>query len=148
MIHITYQKLQNQDLVLLAQLVSLYEEAFEMEDFELPDEDYLLSLLENEGMIFYVATLNGQVLGGLTAHILPSVYEPTSEVYVYDLAVKANYQRQGIAKQLLAELAKECLKLGFKEIFVQADIEDQHAIDFYKATGGSAAEVIHFSYSL
>lgn len=144
----TYKKLGNKDFSFLEQLIRLYEEAFEMEDFSLPDVDYLQFLLDNENMIFYVAVSENQVVGGLTAHILPSVYVPTSEVYVYDMAVKPSYQRQGIGKQLLSELATECAKIGYQEIFVQADIEDIHALAFYQATGGEPADVVHFSYHL
>lgn len=144
----TYRKLTHQDLLLLSQLIYLYEKAFEMEDFTLPDADYLQTLLENENMIFYVAISENQVIGGLTAHILPSVYDATSEIYVYDMAVKPSHQRQGIGNQLIEELKKECLRLGYQEIFVQADIEDTHALAFYEATGGESANVVHFSYHL
>ena len=144
----TYKKLRQRDITLLSQLIRLYEQAFEMDDFMLPDDEYLQTLLEDEFIIFYVAISDNIVIGGLTAHIIPSVYEPTSEVYIYDLAVNPNYQRQGIGTHLLAALAQECSTLGYKEIFVQADIEDQHAIEFYRATGGEMTEVVHFSYNL
>ncbi|WP_338762970.1 GNAT family N-acetyltransferase [Bernardetia sp. ABR2-2B] len=151
--NITYQKLTNQDLPLLKELIKIFEEVFEMENFVLPNDKYLQSLLENESMIFFVAALENEegevkVLGGLRAYILPSVYYASSEIYLYDLGVTPTFQRQGIGTKLMEKLKGYSKGLGYKELFVQADLEDKHAQDFYKKTGGQAADVIHFSYEL
>lgn len=143
-----YKKLEIGDLGYLTELIKLYEEVFEMEDFTLPDAQYLQSLLEKEAVIFYVAIIDNKVVGGLTAHILPSTYFPSSEVYIYDLAVQTEFQRRGIGRQLINSLKEYCSSLRLKEVFVQADLEDQHALDFYQATGGIAESVVHFSYEL
>jgi ribosomal protein S18 acetylase RimI-like enzyme len=146
--NIEYKKLETGDLGCLTELVKLYEEVFEMKDFTLPEAQYLQSLLEKETVIFYAAMLDNKVIGGLTAHILPSTYFPSSEVYIYDLAVQTEFQRKGIGRQLISSLKEYCASLRLKEIFVQADLEDQHALDFYRATGGIAESVMHFSYAL
>jgi ribosomal protein S18 acetylase RimI-like enzyme len=145
---IEYKKLEIEDLSCLTELIKLYEEVFEMEDFTLPAAQYLQSLLEKETVIFYAAIINNKVVGGLTAHILPSTYFPSSEVYIYDLAVETEFQRKGIGRQLINSLKEYCASLRLKEVFVQADLEDQHALDFYQATGGIAESVVHFSYKL
>ena len=77
---------------------------------------------------------------------MPSTYFEANEVYIYDLAVAKEYQRKGIGKKLLGELANICKQNGESEFFVQADIDDEHALEFYRSTGGVAEEVIHFSY--
>ena len=145
---IGFRKLTNKDLPVLTALVRIYEEVFEMKEFAMPPSSHLQSLLEKDQLIFFVALSDHQVIGGLTAYILPSVYSESSEVYVYDLAVRTEYQRTGIGRKLIDELKTYCRLLGSKEIFVQADLEDQHAIDFYRATGGQSENVIHFSYVL
>ena len=145
---IEYKKLEIGDLDRLTELIKVYEKVFEMEDFILPDAEYLQSLLEKETVIFYVAMIDNEVVGGLTAHVLPSTYFPSSEVYIYDLAVETEFQRKGIGRQLINSLKEYCANLRLKEVFVQADLEDQHAIDFYQATGGIAESVVHFSYEL
>lgn len=145
---IEYKKLEAGDLGYLTQLIKVYEEVFEMEDFTLPAAQYLQSLLEQETIIFYAAIIDKKVVGGLTAYILPSTYYPSSEVYIYDLDVKTEFQRKGIGRQLINSLKEYCARLGLKEVFVQADLEDRHAIDFYQATGGIAESVVHFSYKL
>jgi ribosomal protein S18 acetylase RimI-like enzyme len=145
---IEYKKLEIGDLSHLTELIKVYEEVFEMEDFTLPNAQYLQSLLEKETVIFYVAITDIKVVGGLTAHILPSTYFPSSEVYIYDLAVETDFQRKGIGRELINSLKEYCASMQLKEIFVQADLEDRHAIEFYQATGGIAESVVHFSYEL
>ena len=115
---------------------------------KMPANEYLLELLEDHSIIFYVAIADNLIVGGLTAHLLPSTYFRSAEVYIYDLAVKTLYQRKGIGSRLIASLQEYCKNLGMKEIFVQADVADQYAIDFYAKTGGIPERVIHFSYDL
>lgn len=146
--HMVYKQLGSIDLPYLKALICIYEEVFEMENFTLPSDSYLQTLLQREGLLFFVATLEGNVVGGLTAHVLPSVYFESSEVYIYDLGVKTSYQRKGIGRKLMASLSDYCKAQGYKEVFVQADLVDQHAMDFYQATGGQAERVVHYSYSL
>jgi ribosomal protein S18 acetylase RimI-like enzyme len=143
-----FYKLTANDLDVLTKQISLYEEVFEMKDFKMPPPDYLQILLEKEHVIFYVALAGEEVIGGLTAYVLNSVYFAAAEIYIYDLAVKTAHQRKGIGTRLVAELKNHCAKLGHKEVFVQADLEDRHALDFYRKTGGLPENVIHFSYAL
>ncbi len=145
---ITYKKLARTDILLLTELVNIYADVFETENFSMPDSAYFQTLLDNDAIVFFVALLDNSVIGGLTAYILPSVYYPSSQVYIYDLAVKQNMQRQGIGKEIVSSLKNYCKQTGHKEIYVQADFNDQHAVDFYRATGGHAEKVIHFSYDL
>ncbi len=145
---IEYKKLEIGDLNRLTELIKVYEEVFEMKNFTLPNAEYLQSLLEKETVIFYVAINDKKVVGGLTAHVLPSTYFPSSEVYIYDLAVDTAFQRKGIGKQLINSLKEYGTSLRLKEVFVQAELEDRHALDFYRATGGIAESVVHFSYEL
>lgn len=146
--NVTYQKLQAKDVNILVKHLEMYQEAFEREDFECPEVSYLQSLLEKETMFFLTALAGDEVVGGLTAYLLPSVYEPFQEVYLFDMAVKPSFQRKGIGTQLIQELRKYCQNLNIKVFFVQADWEDTHAIEFYKATGGRLSKVLHFTYDV
>lgn len=104
--HMVYKRLGSIDLPYLKALIRVYEEVFEMENLSLPPESYLQSLLQREGLMFFVATLDGHLVGGLTAHVLPSVYFESAEVYIYDLGVKTSYQRKGIGRKLLATIKR------------------------------------------
>lgn len=141
-------KLAQDDLPRLSGLIKLYERVFEMKPFPIPPAEYLNALLKNPGIIFFVAEAEGKIVGGLTAHVLYSVYFTSAEVYVYDLAVSEELQRKGIGTQLMTALQEYCRQQGYREVFVQADRPDQHALDFYQKTGGLPEDVIHFTYPL
>lgn len=119
-----------------------------MKDFQVPDELYLQSLLENCRFMVYVIRRNDETVGGLTAYILPSYYFKSSEVYVYDLAITTRLQRQGLGTKLMSALKDDCKARGFKEVFVQADLADNHALEFYRRIGGNAESVVHFNYPI
>jgi ribosomal protein S18 acetylase RimI-like enzyme len=119
-----------------------------MEGFKMPSEKYLQQLLGKEDFFVFVALLHEEVVGGLTAYTLAQYYSERPLVYIYDLAVKSQYQRQGIGKMLMAGITNYCKEIGVEEVFVQADQVDQHAIEFYHTTGGIAEQVVHFNYPL
>lgn len=146
--YMVYKRLGSIDLPYLKALIRVYEEVFEMENFTLPSDSYLQTLLRRDGLMFFVAMFEGKVIGGLTAHVLPSVYFESAEVYIYDLGVKTSFQRKGVGRKLMASLSEYCKEQGYKVFFVQADLADQHAMDFYQATGGQAERVVHYSYAL
>lgn len=138
--------LEKADLDRLRELILLYEDVFEMENFTMPSEAYLQSLLAKPGLSFLVAVIEDKVVAGLTAHDLASTYFEANEVYVYDLAVSRQHQRKGIGKKLLNELGRICKDKGESEFFLQADLDDEQALEFYRSTGGVEEKVIHFSY--
>jgi aminoglycoside 3-N-acetyltransferase I len=145
---ISYKKLRSTDLNLLKELTQLYIDVFEETNIDLPSDEYFQELLENPNLIFLVCLLEDKVIGGATVHLLPSVYGDYSEAYIYDLAVATDYQRQGIGRGLLEELKRQLQEKKVREIFVQADFEDKHAMSFYQATGGQKENVRHFTYNL
>jgi aminoglycoside 3-N-acetyltransferase I len=142
------KKLSPRDLAQFKDLIRVFEAVFEMEAFQMPDDPYLQKLLENDGFWAFVAISGGTVIGGLTAYTLQQYYSRQPLVYLYDLAVQTEFQRQGIGKMLLAEIKAHSRKTGVEEVFVQADLADDHALEFYRTTGGIAANVVHFSYPL
>lgn len=141
--------LTSNDLDTFIALIALFEEVFEMEDFVCPSKIHLSTLLAKEDFRAIVALSEGQVLGGLTLYFLPQYYAHKPLAYLYDLAVKTEFQRQGIGKQLMTFTQQYCKKAGFEEIFVQADKVDVHALNFYRATDPTGEEdVSHFYYRL
>lgn len=146
--NITLKKLSNLDSKDFIALLKIFEEAFEMENFVVPNEKYLQNILNKTDFMVFVVLLENQVIGGLTAYHLQSYYEQSSEIYIYDLAITTEHQRKGYGKMLISYLKDYCKTNDIEEIFVQAAAEDTHAIDFYHKTAGIAADVIHFSYPI
>jgi len=140
------KQLGKEDLAMFKSLVSMFNTVFEEEDPTIGSDANSLKLLGSPSFIALAAVSENKVLGGLTAYELPIVYSDMSEILLYDMAVQSEYQRMGIGKGLIQSLKEYCLKHGIKEFFVMAHEEDQHAIEFYYATGGKSEKVVNFLY--
>ena len=95
-----------------------------------------------------MALLDNKVVGGLTSYIMQQYYSKSPLVYIFDLAVKKELQRQGIGRMLITNNNSYCKTIGIETVMVQADEVDDYAIKFYKSTGAKAQKVIHFDYEL
>jgi aminoglycoside 3-N-acetyltransferase I len=88
----------------------------------------------------------GDIIGGITAHTLPMTRAESAEIFIYDIAVRAQNQRQGVGRGLMEALRAAAAAIGIDDVFVPADDDDQHALDFYRALGGAAAPVTIFTF--
>jgi aminoglycoside 3-N-acetyltransferase I len=140
------KRLDKNDVLLFQKLILLFQEVFEMESSAIPNDSYIERLLAENDFICYVAVLDNEIAGGLTAYQLPLYYSESSEIFIYDIAIKQEFQRQGLGKKLISVLKEYSKENGIKELFVAANIEDEYALDFYHSTGAKAEQVVHFSY--
>jgi ribosomal protein S18 acetylase RimI-like enzyme len=146
--HTTTKLLCEKDVDQFLELLHVFENVFEIKNFSLPDKAYLGKQLAKKDFMAFVAMKDYEVVGGLTSYTLSSYYSEKPSVYIYDLAVKTDLQRQGIGRLLISDFSKVCQHIGAKEFFVQADYEDKHALDFYRSTGAKTElKAIHFSYT-
>jgi aminoglycoside 3-N-acetyltransferase I len=118
------------------------------EDAEAPSlsDAYLERLLANPAFWALAAFEGKDIVGGITAHVLPMTRVEASELFVYDLAVREDYQRKGIGRRLMTTLHEAAQAEGIQIMFVPADNEDGHALDFYRAIGGDPAPVTIFTF--
>jgi aminoglycoside 3-N-acetyltransferase I len=107
---------------------------------------YVELLLRREEFWVIAALVGDEVVGGLTAHALPMTRSESSEVFVYDVAVRDDWQRRGIGRQLMSALCEAAAGAGLGDVFVPADTSDVHALDFYRALGGESASVTMFTF--
>ena len=121
-------------------------EGFDEEHEELSSE-YVDKLLARDDF-WAVAALEGEeVVGGLTAHTLLMTREEAREIFIYDIAVHPQQQRKGIGSLLMRHLLELGAEAGIGDVFVPADNADPHALDFYRAVGGTAVPVTFFTFS-
>jgi aminoglycoside 3-N-acetyltransferase I len=139
------KRLTTEDLSIFNSLIHLFNAVFE-EESKIGSEANSVRLLNDKRFIVITALVENEVIGGLTAYELPMYYSDRSEIFLYDLAVKSEYQRMGIGKGLIQSLKEYCSENGIKEFFVMAHEEDEHAIEFYHATGGESEKVVNFVY--
>src|SRR4051812_42840639 len=97
---ITIKKLNRNDVDNFAQLIRIFEDVFEMKNFRMPDEIYLQQLLARDDFFVFVALLNNHVVGGLTSYIMHQYYTKSPLVYIFDLAVRTDFQRKGVGRML------------------------------------------------
>lgn len=143
------RRLAPTDVKPLIALRALFIEAFEEQDSSGPSavsEDVLWSMLNDPRMFFVLAeTENGEVVGGITAHLLPNLIQGEPELYLYDLAVHPEFRRRGIASALIRALRDIRDELGASVLYVQAHLEDEGAHALYrKMSSASEAQSIQF----
>lgn len=117
------------------------------EDSEDLGDSWIDALLTKDDFWALAALEGDDVVGGLTAHTLPMTRAPGSEVFIYDIAVRTEHQRKGVGRALVEELRALAAARGIDDVFVAADNEDVHALDFYRALGGEAAPVTMFTFT-
>lgn len=139
-------QLNAQHVSVFAELIGMFNTVFE-EESKIGSEAHLIRLLDDEHFVTLTARIDNRVIAGLTAYELPLYYRDSSEMFLYDLAVQPDYQRMGIGNALLQGLKDYCREHGIEEFFVMAHAEDQHAIEFYHATGGKAEKAVNFLYA-
>jgi len=143
---IQIRQLTRHDLKTFQKLILLFQDVFEEDRQDLPDPDYLTSLLARPDFQVFVVTQKQHLLGGVTAYELRKYTAQVSELYIYDLAIRAEFQRHGLGKQLIRSLREHNQRKGITEMFVAAHAEDRGAVDFYEAIGGETEAVMHFSF--
>ena len=111
------------------------------------DDDHVVALLRRVEFWAVVAIEGGAVVGGLTAHALPMTRSRSTELFIYDLAVRSDRQRRGIGRALVDHLLTLARTAGIDTTFVPADDEDTHALEFYRALGGVPSPVTFFTFS-
>ena len=96
-------RLTRADLALARELFQAMAAVFG-EPSEPLDDDYLDRLLGRADFWAMAAFTGDDLAGGLTAHTLPMTTSPSSAIFIYDIAVRAEHQRQGVGRQLVAAL--------------------------------------------
>lgn len=147
---ISIHRLKPADLTLLRRLNALFGQAFEDPDAygrQPPDDSYLADMLAKQHIVVLVAAAGEQVLGGLVAYELDKLERARRELYIYDLAVAAQYRRQGIATALIEHLRDIASRRSAWVIYVQADHGDAPAISLYEKFA-APAEVLHFDIAI
>ena len=137
------------DLAAMQEANRLFSEVFGEEGYHgpPPGEAYLRKLLSDDKFIALVARIDGQMIGALAGYELVKFETERSEIYIYDLAVREEFRRRGVATALIDRLKAVARDEGAWVIFVQADPPDQPAVSLYDKLG-TREEVLHFDISV
>ena len=108
-----------------------------------PGDDHLRKLLSDGKFIAMVAWFDGEMVGALAGYELVKFEAERSEIYIYDLAVREEHRRRGVATALIEALKPVAREKGAWVIMVQADPPDLPAVALYDKLG-AREEVLHF----
>jgi aminoglycoside 3-N-acetyltransferase I len=109
--------------------------------------DYVERLLKRDDFWAIAALEDREPVAGLTAFTLPLTRCEAAEVLIYDIAVQLRHQRRGLGRLLVDTLKKLAAEAGIRTIWVPAENEDLHALEFYRAMGGRPTAVTIFTLS-
>jgi aminoglycoside 3-N-acetyltransferase I len=110
-------------------------------------ELYLRKVLGDRSFWALAAFAGDEMIGGVTAHALQMTCCESSEIFIFDIAVQDFYQKKGVGRELVASLRNLASEANINEIFVAADNEDEHALDFYERLGGVPIAATLFSFT-
>ena len=140
------KRLTKKDVTTAQQLFPLLQQVFEVENPAIATNDYVTKLLKNIAFVCFAAIYNNEVVGGLTAYELPMYHPPCSELFIYDIGVKPEFQRMGLGKQLVAAVKEYGNEKDMKQLFVDASEADGHAVNFYRSMNGKEEKVVQFTF--
>ncbi|WP_336485477.1 AAC(3)-I family aminoglycoside N-acetyltransferase [Methylobacterium nigriterrae] len=147
---VTIQRLQACDIPRLRALNALFGEAFDDRDTyaaEPPDDAYLAALLAKEHVIVLAALADDALLGGLVAYELDKFERRRREIYIYDLAVRSQDRRRGVATALVEGVRRIGAQREASVVYVQADPGDDPAVSLYGKLG-AREDVMHFDIAV
>ena len=147
---VTYRRLRAGDAGLFRGLNAVFADAFgdhETYRGDPPTDAYLNGLLARDHVIAIAALMDGRVLGGLVAYELDKFERMRREIYIYDLAVAAEYRRRRVATDVIDHLRGIAAERGVHGIFVQADRDDDPAIALYGSLGTREC-LLHFDIDI
>ena len=142
-------RLGTEDLELMQAANRLFAEVFGEEGYRGPPAgpDHLGKLLADDKFIALTAQVDENMAGALAAYELVKFEAERSEIYIYDLAVREEYRRQGVAAALIEAMKPIAAEKGAWVIYVQADPADAPAVALYDKLG-LREEVYHFDINL
>lgn len=145
---ISVSRLGAGDVAAMQQANLLFGDVFGEEGYQgpPPGEAHLRRVLSDDKFIVLVADIGGEMVGALAAYELVKFEAERSEIYIYDLAVREEHRRCGVATALIEALKPIARTTGAWMIYVQADPPDAPAVALYDKLG-VREEVYHFDIS-
>jgi aminoglycoside 3-N-acetyltransferase I len=141
--HVVVRRLSSVDVTVARRTFAVMVEAFEEEPSFLSDA-YLEQLLTRPDFWVISASIDNEVIGGLTAHTLPMTRNESAEVFLYDIAVLERFRRLGAGRMLIDSLRHAATEIGIGIVFVPVEGDDEAALEFYRSLQGTESTVRFF----
>lgn len=141
------ERLGPNDLDKFKELRNLFIEVFQEPAPELTDEQ-LVAIRDNRNFVVFAATVGFELVGGMTAHIVPNYYRGGIDLFIQDLAIRSTHRRMGVASELLGKAKKFCEDHRIREMYLAAEWDDDQANAFYKSTEAEELRAIFYTYKI
>lgn len=109
--------------------------------------DHLAGALADRTSYFLVCVIDSVPVGFLSAYGFPAVDHDGCLAYLYDIVVRAEHRRRGIAARLLEALKYRCRTDGVTRIWVGTSLENHAARRAFEATGAVQVSETYAEYS-
>lgn len=97
-----------------------------------PSDVALQRLMDHPSVLFIVSENDdGEIIGGMTVYVLPSLYTEKDYYYIYDMAVTPLQQNKGVGKALLNYIIEMGKEHEAEAVYIEADEPDQAANHLY-----------------
>lgn len=137
------------DVLKFKKLIAIFAIVFEGEEYIHHGDKELAEILQTPGFHVFTGIYKDGIIGGATVYTIISYTSGKPSAYIYDLAVHPDFQGRGAGRLLISEIKRYFASKGYNEVYVQADADDERAIEFYRKTECfSESEVVQFSYKL
>ncbi len=107
---------------------------------------HLSKALSDRGCFFIVGLEGDDAVGYLSAFRFPSVEEDGDLVYLYDLVVREDRRRRGIARRLIEALVRACRADGVVRIWAGTSGDNRPAQALFAATGAARVSETYTEY--
>ena len=98
-----------------------------------PTTDALYDLFQTQGSIYYVAELNGQLIGG--AGIYPSAGLPPDTCELVKMYLSPEARGKGTGKTLIEKALQFAREAGYKKVYIETMPELRKAMSVYEKFG-------------
>lgn len=99
----------------------------------------VLKFLTNPENWFYAAILQNRIIGFAYGYELRRLDSQGNMLYIHEVGVMEEYQRQGVGYRMMSELKNVCRKKGICRYFLSAYQHNAGANALYKKLGGTVS---------
>lgn len=125
---------------LLSMMIRLAEFEGYADGFRVTKPELEKRLFDAKDFCVLIAEVDGRVSGMLVYYFLPFTYDLTPWVMIKELFVNDGYRSRGIAKSLMAALAKVCVEQGSQKIRWDVLSSNIRAKRFYESLGAELSD--------
>jgi ribosomal protein S18 acetylase RimI-like enzyme len=111
------------------------------------DPRRLATYLEAGGHLLIVARSGEQVVGQVAAYVHHHV-DQASDLYIDNLGVCPEFQRQGIARRLVDDMMAWGKEFGCEQAWIVTDTDNIAARNLYAGRGAEAEAIVMYSYAI